>query len=264
MVNISLKADINVDGSVFITRPPEDHPDKSFVYKPDFHLLQYFDDADRIVTLDKCDYSIGKGYVLHSCGTRPYISHKPKGKTRAINIIFRIEESQLAYKDQTISIPFIVDMNQHPTIRLMFEELVYLSLKPGSLEKMKTDLLLKRILVEIVAFEKNSRYVSSASFQHSIACIEKQVGKNFTIEELASISGMSRSTYIRTFKRITGKSVKSYILETKLRIAITILTTEAGVSVKEVAYQLGFCDEFHFSKIFKKHTGKSPSAYQII
>jgi AraC-like DNA-binding protein len=32
--------------------------------------------------------------------------------------------------------------------------------------------------------------------------------------------------------------------------------------LKEIAAELGFCDEFHFSKLFKRRTGLSPSAYR--
>jgi AraC-like DNA-binding protein len=38
--------------------------------------------------------------------------------------------------------------------------------------------------------------------------------------------------------------------------------TYQNLTVKEVAYQLGFNDPFYFSNFFKKHTNHSPKSYQ--
>jgi AraC-like DNA-binding protein len=41
-----------------------------------------------------------------------------------------------------------------------------------------------------------------------------------------------------------------------------LLIYREDLSVKEMAYQLGFNDPFYFSNFFKKHTGLSPKAYK--
>jgi AraC-like DNA-binding protein len=38
--------------------------------------------------------------------------------------------------------------------------------------------------------------------------------------------------------------------------------SESDITVKEVSEMLGFEDQFHFSKAFKKHFGESPSIYR--
>jgi YesN/AraC family two-component response regulator len=59
-------------------------------------------------------------------------------------------------------------------------------------------------------------------------------------------------------KRLTGSSVQSYVIRTRIERAQHLLLY-AGMNVTEVADALGYRDIFFFSRQFKQHTGKSPS-----
>ena len=63
---------------------------------------------------------------------------------------------------------------------------------------------------------------------------------------------MSTSTLIKHFKKVTGTTIYQYQLNTKLEMARLLLANEQQISLKEIAASYGFCDEFHFSKLFKK------------
>jgi AraC-like DNA-binding protein len=52
-----------------------------------------------------------------------------------------------------------------------------------------------------------------------------------------------------------------YIRKLRIEKAVVLLTTSKH-SLSEIAYLTGFSDQSHFTRIFKKHTGKSPSAYR--
>ncbi|WP_018627382.1 helix-turn-helix domain-containing protein [Niabella aurantiaca] len=49
---------------------------------------------------------------------------------------------------------------------------------------------------------------------------------------------------------------KRLILEAKRLLGIS------GKSIKEIAYELGFCDTANFSNFFKSHTGVAPKAFR--
>lgn len=82
-----------------------------------------------------------------------------------------------------------------------------------------------------------------------------------TLNQLAAQMSMSVSNLSKSFKLDTGKTLKEYIRKQILQTAKEILVLE-NLSIKQVAYQLGFTDEFYFSRLFKKETGLSPKDYR--
>ena len=82
--------------------------------------------------------------------------------------------------------------------------------------------------------------------------------------ELADKLGVSVKTAESKFKAAFGVTIHRYMLQFKADQAMAYFRNFPEMSVKEIAYNLGFYDEYHFSKQFKKVTGISPSAYKRI
>lgn len=76
-------------------------------------------------------------------------------------------------------------------------------------------------------------------------------------QELAMKSGMSYSLFRKKFKELTKYSPKQYQLEIRFRNACDLLDN-SDMSILEIAQQLGFDNQFHFSNHFKKRYGVSP------
>ncbi len=64
-----------------------------------------------------------------------------------------------------------------------------------------------------------------------------------------------------TVKKITGKSPKAWINEMLMNEAKSLLK-QTPLSIKEIAFQLGYQDDSYFIKIFKKHEGSTPQEYR--
>jgi AraC family transcriptional activator of pobA len=62
-------------------------------------------------------------------------------------------------------------------------------------------------------------------------------------------------------KRATNKTAKQIIHKALITTAKSLLT-QSGLSVKEIAYQLGFEEPAHFNNLFKKYTSLTPSQYR--
>lgn len=86
--------------------------------------------------------------------------------------------------------------------------------------------------------------------------------KFFSNAELAQSVNVSVKTAETKFKATFGKTIHQYILDFKINKAMYYFDEFKEMSVKEVAYNLGFYDEYHFSNQFSKHTGISPSKYK--
>lgn len=97
----------------------------------------------------------------------------------------------------------------------------------------------------------------------SISEIFENYHKNLTIEHLAQIAGLSRTSYIERFKAATGTSPKRFITERRISVAKDLLTTTKTPIVK-IAEEVGFYDTAHFSKCFTAAVGISPTEFRRI
>ncbi len=73
--------------------------------------------------------------------------------------------------------------------------------------------------------------------------------------------GVSYQTFRKRFRRLSGESPGHYHASYIIDKACSWLY-ETDLTVSEVAYRLGFCDPFHFSRRFKVHVGTSPSDFR--
>ncbi|MCR4602522.1 MAG: helix-turn-helix domain-containing protein [Prevotella sp.] len=95
--------------------------------------------------------------------------------------------------------------------------------------------------------------------------IMKVVNKNisdsdFNVEMLCSEVGISRTQLHRKMKEMTGLSASEFIRNIRLEQAARLLK-EQKVNVTQVAYAVGFSNLAHFSTIFRKQFGVTPSEY---
>ncbi|ASG01024.1 AraC family transcriptional regulator [Vibrio anguillarum] len=85
-----------------------------------------------------------------------------------------------------------------------------------------------------------------------------QLDQPIRLEQLAQLCQLSPTQFQRHFKAQTGITPYAWLLRLRLEQAMKLLKT--GASSTEVAYQVGFYDQAHFSKAFKATFGLSPSA----
>lgn len=83
---------------------------------------------------------------------------------------------------------------------------------------------------------------------------------NLQIEQYAKLCHRSLSSFNREFKKQFNDSPKNYILLKRLEKAKEFLTI-TNMSVKEIAFEVGFNDPLYFTRIFKKKIGMSPTNF---
>lgn len=89
--------------------------------------------------------------------------------------------------------------------------------------------------------------------------VEENYTSPITLKEMAYLSGRSLSSFKRDFQDIYNTTPAKWIREKRLSKARQMLQT-SNMSVADVAYNLGFENPTHFSRIFKQHYGVSPSS----
>ncbi|MBR7712666.1 AraC family transcriptional regulator [Acinetobacter nosocomialis] len=82
-----------------------------------------------------------------------------------------------------------------------------------------------------------------------------------SLEVLAQQIGLSRYAIIRLFKANVGLTPHAFQINLKINQARELL--KQGISLAELAVNLGFSDQSHFHKAFKAHTGVTPRQFQL-
>ena len=83
---------------------------------------------------------------------------------------------------------------------------------------------------------------------------------DFNVEMLTKEVGISRAQLHRKMKEMTGLPISEFIRNIRLEQAVRLLK-EQKINVTQVAYTVGFSNLAHFSTVFRKQFGVSPTEY---
>jgi AraC-like DNA-binding protein len=83
---------------------------------------------------------------------------------------------------------------------------------------------------------------------------------DYDVEMLTKDVGISRAQLHRKMKEITGISTSEFIRNLRLEQAARLIK-ERKINITQVAYSVGFNNQTHFSTVFKKHFGMTPTEY---
>jgi YesN/AraC family two-component response regulator len=90
--------------------------------------------------------------------------------------------------------------------------------------------------------------------------LEKNLAdEDFGINQLCKTLAMSRSQLYRKFSSLTDLTVHQFIMTLKLKKAQELLLS-SDLNVSEVAFDTGFKNISHFSRVFTKEFGYNPSS----
>ncbi|MDR6550840.1 response regulator [Paenibacillus qinlingensis] len=94
------------------------------------------------------------------------------------------------------------------------------------------------------------------------AVVESSYMEELSISRLSEKAGFNSSYLSRIFKLETGKGFVQYLTEVRMTEAKRLLQDPRELTVGMIAKKVGYWDEKHFSKMFKKEVGVSPSEYR--
>lgn len=95
----------------------------------------------------------------------------------------------------------------------------------------------------------------------AIARIQNEFESDLDLKLLTRELGVSYSWFRHAFAAHTGLSPHQYLLELRLVRARSLLA-ETELSIKEIARQTGFKDEFYFSRLFRQKLNLTPSQWR--
>lgn len=114
-------------------------------------------------------------------------------------------------------------------------------------------------LIKPVAMSATGTGLASPALQRAKALLNARLDEPVTLEELAQVSEMDAFQLIRKFKAAFGQSPHAFQLDQRINVSKRLL--KEGFSLADVALQLGFADQAHFQRHFKKRHAITPKAY---
>ncbi|WP_284461278.1 AraC family transcriptional regulator [Chryseobacterium sp.] len=124
-------------------------------------------------------------------------------------------------------------------------------------------------LIELLLVEINRSKIANgdeiwkpdALFLKFLESVRNHFADNYPVSRFADLLGTTEAKLNEVSKLHTHKTAQNVIYSLVISEAKRLLLYEK-LSVKEIAYQVGFNDPFYFSNFFKKHTSHSPKDYQ--
>lgn len=93
------------------------------------------------------------------------------------------------------------------------------------------------------------------------AALKARPDRRMTVADMAATVGLSESWFAAVFKQTTGQTPLQWQLTRRIAQARRLLS-ETGLSVADVAAQLGFSDQAHLTRAFRQVTGETPAAWR--
>ncbi|QPA31443.1 ABC transporter substrate-binding protein [Thermaerobacillus caldiproteolyticus] len=128
------------------------------------------------------------------------------------------------------------------------------------LERFRSQLTFQELLYYIM---KNRRLLSGESrtaLESAKDYMESYFNENLTIEQLARIAKISPKYFVDLFKKTYGISAIDYLTELRINKAKQLMA-QSDAKLRDIAHQVGYHDEFYFSRKFKKKVGVAPTVY---
>ncbi len=89
--------------------------------------------------------------------------------------------------------------------------------------------------------------------------LDEETAEPLTLDEVASRLGRSKPHLIRSFTAAYGVAPHAYLIGKRVERARKLLLD--GVAPSDVAHRVGFYDQSHFSRHFKRHTSVPPATF---
>ncbi len=138
-------------------------------------------------------------------------------------------------------------------------------LKPINLLELQKTLI--NIQNELIASSGILQSAGEVRSPKEIAALAKEYmhanySKQIDLTQMADTFGFSSAYLTKVFREQLQTTPSKYLNEYRMMVAKQLLR-DTAMPVKDIAEQVGFTDQFHFSKRFKQYCGDSPAQYRL-
>jgi AraC family transcriptional regulator len=93
------------------------------------------------------------------------------------------------------------------------------------------------------------------------AFIEENLHSNIDTKDLSAVAQRSPAHFSRSFKRVFGEPPHAYVIKRRLERACHLMVTTSE-TLSQIALRVGFSDQSHLCRLFRRAFGQSPSIWR--
>ncbi|HWD40941.1 MAG TPA: helix-turn-helix transcriptional regulator [Fimbriimonas sp.] len=163
------------------------------------------------------------------------------------------QEAPAGFEQRVETLPLVLPLSAR------LDGLINLGLSLHGVEGDRDKLALSLGLACLAAFEfeASTGQVRPEAVSRALSLLENRLAEPWTVERLAAAVSVSPQHLIRLFKTHIGTTPAKHLWQTRTRRGLALLR-ETGLSVSEIADQLGFATPFHFARLIRQSYGGSP------
>ena len=109
--------------------------------------------------------------------------------------------------------------------------------------------------------ETETRTSANPHIAAMLSYVDAHLTESFAIADAADALHLNPQYLMRVFKKEMGCPILQYITSKRIALAVRYLE-ETDISVTDVAFQCGFDNYSYFTRIFKRFTNETPTAYR--
>lgn len=167
--------------------------------------------------------------------------------------------------------PMVESSTDEPRLRTTFDALLAELAEPGIGTRALTEALMKQGLVLLLRQHIERDGIESPLFSvlrdhrlaRAVAAIVKSPNARHTLDDLAAIAGMSRTSFAERFSQAFGRTALEFVQRARLHHAAHLLGT-TDLPVKVVANSVGYASRSHFSRAFRDAYDTDPKTYRSL
>jgi AraC-like DNA-binding protein len=170
--------------------------------------------------------------------------------------------------NDSVLFPYFSSPSDIEKISILFRQLLHMT-NTSYYTSFGADYVTTLLLVELTQefltdrMKNEDSYIKDSKFSSILEWIRINLDKGITVNEIAEKFNYNRDYVSRIFKKNLGVSTKKYINGLKILKAKELLF-QTNLTIKEVAYKVGFHDERYFMKLFKEYENITPTEYRNI
>lgn len=103
--------------------------------------------------------------------------------------------------------------------------------------------------------------MSEDKLERAIDYINSHLDQDLSLAKLAAVAQISPYYFARLFKQFMGSPPHQYLTKRRIEKAKQLLANK-DLSILEVTQQVGLQSQSHFTNLFRRNVGKTPSAYR--
>lgn len=187
-------------------------------------------------------------------------------KEEAENSIWLMAQQTDVQNAQNCILPLFSNMVPDNKLEIIFHQLLHMNKTPCYTHALR-DYFLTALLIQLCqnyleAFKSaNEVGKKNRAFAEILEWTRMRSLQPLSVGEAAQRFNYNENYFSRMFRKRTGTYFTDYVNQIRIAKARTLLY-RTTLSIKEIAWQVGFADEKYFMKVFKKIEGISPTQYR--